>query len=74
MKLIHNFRGSWPNWSADVDGSGRIDIRIRYGFCYISPPDAEEIEESGKQYAGVTDAVDAVNVLRNHGYHWVPSI
>jgi hypothetical protein len=79
MKTIRNLRGSWPSWCADIADNGQVVfIYIRHGEVRIGEGPTEEAASSaavevasGPGYAGVTDVVDALNVLRGRGYHYV---
>ncbi len=78
MKFIRNLRGSWPNWLADLDGGGFVYCRIRRGDAFIgvgSTPyeadsNADRVAHGETAYAGVSDDVDALVLLKNHGYYF----
>lgn len=78
MKFIRNLRGSWPNWLADLDGGGFVYCRIRRGDAFIgvgSTPyeadsNADRVAHGEDAYAGVSDDVDALVLLKRHGYYF----
>lgn len=76
-KIIRNFRGSWPNWIADLDDGRVVFIYIRWGEIRIGVGcDAEdashEAEEvmNDRDLAGVSSALDALIELEKKGYHY----
>jgi hypothetical protein len=76
--IVRNFRGRWPNWYANLDDGQVLYVRIRHGRASLglgttedaAIDNAKEIGE-GPQFDGVTDAVDAVLLMRELGYYWV---
>ena len=76
--LIRNFRGSWPDWFADLDDGRFVYIRIRHGYVFVGVGATQELAmgaseevKSSPDYAGVSDAVDALVILREQGYYYV---
>jgi len=76
--IIRNLRGSWPQWCADLDDGRAVFIYIRYGEVRVGVGDSEQTASyaavevrDGPEFAGVTDVLVALNVLRELGYHYV---
>lgn len=75
---IRNLRGAWPNWFADLDDQRVVYVRIRFSQASVGIGASEEeamteavVVREGDDYAGVTDVVDALIVLRDQGYFYV---
>ena len=78
MTIIRNLRGSWPTWYVDLDDGRVLSIYIRHGVVDVGIArtqggdwEAAGQVKAGPQFAGVTDALTALTVLRELGYHYV---
>jgi len=76
---VRNLRGSWPEWYVDLDNGGTVYARIRHGCGYIgvgkTPAAASRYPSmvgERREWDGVVEAVDALLMLREFGYHYVP--
>jgi len=78
VTIIRNFRGSWPNWVADLDDGHFVFIYIRYGEVRIGRgPTVDEASEAAIEVenkwdlGGVSNCLDALVALQANGYYYV---